>query len=497
MNIEGHNAVCSLIDQMCASGKPQPDTILSLELKRLCKTSDDAIRSACIQLFLQLEKEHSQIRLTATQIINVLFTRSHLFRQLLVKDFQKYLSLTVGLVIEDVLPPPKKYAEILRTTALQNVFLWNKKFGPGYKQISLGFNHLQQKLKVDFTSIAGDLQRLEADAVRQAQQELAVRMTQVQLISNSFEDVLHEVSSCTTQLRTCLEIFFPHTISYPEPTGVTTVQSCPATLQSAVSHEVSQSLTAQSPEDKSEERERLLLELGLGSRDYQISISFPKDGTALLDPGNDTSDVLVVFHEYLRQAKHKYSPLLGKLLTKLDGLTVEGAVELYKRIAELQAEVVATCKQCALVKINKDHAIQGDDDDLLSDVESLVDDDEKEDYESDVVSPSVEDFSGSDPELQSAKMSTSKLPWPESVKAQGLLGLLSAEPSDLSDEQQLRDLGLLPPLPCDAADPKTSRKRRGVVKPKSDLIDLKKLKMSPLMQLVKQLKRNALRLRKT
>jgi len=47
-------------------------------------------------LITQLEKGHSEIRLSSFQMIEELFNRSHCFRELLISNFQHFLELTVG-----------------------------------------------------------------------------------------------------------------------------------------------------------------------------------------------------------------------------------------------------------------------------------------------------------------------------------------------------------------------------------------------------------------
>lgn len=58
----------------------------------------------------QLAKQHAEIRLSSFQIINELFTRSHIFRELLISDFQKFARLVTETDPHHPLPPPKPAA---------------------------------------------------------------------------------------------------------------------------------------------------------------------------------------------------------------------------------------------------------------------------------------------------------------------------------------------------------------------------------------------------
>lgn len=44
----------------------------------------------------QLNKEHSEVRYSAFQIIDTLFQRSHVFRELILDDFQNFFQLVLG-----------------------------------------------------------------------------------------------------------------------------------------------------------------------------------------------------------------------------------------------------------------------------------------------------------------------------------------------------------------------------------------------------------------
>lgn len=55
------------------------------------------VNEAYHMLMTQLEKEHSEIRLSAFQMMDELFNRSHTFRELLLCDLQTFLELTVGM----------------------------------------------------------------------------------------------------------------------------------------------------------------------------------------------------------------------------------------------------------------------------------------------------------------------------------------------------------------------------------------------------------------
>ena len=96
----------------------------------------------------QLHKEHAEIRLSAVQVIDQLFMRSHAFRELLIADFNEFLDLTVETDIKRPLPPPETVARNLKRQALEAIRRWNQQFGKGYRKLELGYVFLKEKKHV-------------------------------------------------------------------------------------------------------------------------------------------------------------------------------------------------------------------------------------------------------------------------------------------------------------------------------------------------------------
>lgn len=112
------------------------------------RSSEEQLSHAYRLLMTQLTQDHAEIRLSAFQITDELFTRSHQFRVLLVSDFQEFLELTLGTDSDRPLPPPREAAQRLRQAAMQAVEGWNEKFGEAYKKLALGYHFLKHTKKV-------------------------------------------------------------------------------------------------------------------------------------------------------------------------------------------------------------------------------------------------------------------------------------------------------------------------------------------------------------
>ena len=96
-----------LIESLTTSGSQTLDENVFKRVKSICKSSDENVRHLYRMVMTQLEKRHSEIRLSSLQIINEIFLRSHAFRELLVDDFQKFLSLAIGVNSKTSLPEPQ------------------------------------------------------------------------------------------------------------------------------------------------------------------------------------------------------------------------------------------------------------------------------------------------------------------------------------------------------------------------------------------------------
>ena len=61
-----------------------------------CRQSDDYVKKCYHGIMIQLMKEHAEIRISSVQLVDVLFNRSHCFRELLLADFKDFMELTIG-----------------------------------------------------------------------------------------------------------------------------------------------------------------------------------------------------------------------------------------------------------------------------------------------------------------------------------------------------------------------------------------------------------------
>lgn len=209
MELSQRDRLSELVEELTTSGQPELNQDKMKEVKRLCRLSGDCIDHVYHSVMSQLNQEHAEIRLSAFQIANELFSRSHHFRTLLVDNFQEFLELTVETDLEQPLPPPKEVAKKLKTLAIRTVKSWQASYGPSYKKLALGYHFLKQVKKVDF-------QDAEARTVaeRRREDERRSRLDRiykerVEAAANDMEDSYQEIEATLTEMDSCMKLLFP------------------------------------------------------------------------------------------------------------------------------------------------------------------------------------------------------------------------------------------------------------------------------------------------
>lgn len=198
-----------LVEDLTTSGDPQLNPEKMKELKKICKSSDEHISHAYHLLMTQLNQEHAEIRFSAFQIVDELFTRSHQFRTLIISNFQEFLELTIETDHEQPLPPPKEVAQKLKKTAIKSVQAWHEKYGEAYKKLSLGYHFLKQNKKVDFQDI-----NVRTLAERRREEEKQKRLDNIykekaKRAEKEMEEMSQEIQDTLTEMENCFRLLMP------------------------------------------------------------------------------------------------------------------------------------------------------------------------------------------------------------------------------------------------------------------------------------------------
>ncbi|NXG46408.1 UVSSA protein, partial [Psilopogon haemacephalus] len=206
--------LAELVEELTTSGQPQLEPGRMKELKKICRSSEEHLSHAYHLLMTRLNEEHAEMRFSAFQIVQELFTRSHQFRTLIISNFQEFLELTVGIDHEQPLPPPKEVAQKLRQAAIKSVQDWHEKYGEAYKKLSLGYHFLKQNKKVDFQDV-----HARTVAERRREEEKQKRLDNIykekaKRAEKEMEEMSQEIVSTLTEMENCFQLLLPDPFAF-------------------------------------------------------------------------------------------------------------------------------------------------------------------------------------------------------------------------------------------------------------------------------------------
>ncbi|XP_006893657.1 PREDICTED: UV-stimulated scaffold protein A [Elephantulus edwardii] len=327
----------ALVEELTTSGEPQLNPQKMKELKKICKSSEEQLRHTYHLLMTQLTQEHAQIRLSAFQALDQLFVRSHLFRVLVVSNFQEFLELTLGTDHEQPLPPPREVAQKLRRAAMQAVQGWNEKFGEAYKKLALGYHFLRHNKQVDFQDVSA---RTLAERKREEEKQRrldGIYKERARRAEREMEEMSGEIRSCLTEVDSCFRLLVPFDLasSLEGPCPALGVPGETAPLSSSLGSAVpgpldeeqpccSKSLAAlpcgpraiggpegppqAAPGDLSEDdQEEFIRSHGLGSHKYSLDLEL--SGNSLqVQEDEDNSAVVHSAQDALKLIQNKFLP---------------------------------------------------------------------------------------------------------------------------------------------------------------------------------------------
>lgn len=160
-----------------------------VKVKRLCRSSDAMVKEACVLLLERLEEDDANVRLDTLSVINELFTRSHLFRTLILKDFQRFLELVADTNPDLPLPGTLAASKNLKQKSLDTIEKWNEKFGANYKVLALGMNFLKN--------------------CRQTKERTEEQPAWAQRLLSEIADRTPDVQLIITQMENCFQLLVP------------------------------------------------------------------------------------------------------------------------------------------------------------------------------------------------------------------------------------------------------------------------------------------------
>ncbi|XP_014594246.1 UV-stimulated scaffold protein A [Equus przewalskii] len=401
-----------LVEELTTSGEPQLNPEKMKELKKICKSSDEQLGHAYHLLKAQLSQEHAEIRLSAFQIVDELFARSHQFRVLVISDFQEFLELTLGTDHEHPLPPPREVAQRLRQATTRAVQVWNEKYGSAYKKLALGYHFLRHNKQVDFQDV-----NARTLAERKREEEKQKRLDKIyrersERAAKQMEEMSEEIRRCLTEVESCFRLLLPFDLAPSPGAAVPAAASsvsaegrphqaaapnhedeeqpcCSKTLPTCARHPGATSREGPPSEDEDEDedsdQEGFVRRHGLGSHKYTLDVELSSDSLRVRED-EDNCAVIHSARDALKLIRNKFLPAVCswvQLFTRagVHGGHLEGAID-------LKAELETALRRSQELDIEpegvhrRETAAPGDEDeDEDEDDEDFVEVPEKEGYE--------------------------------------------------------------------------------------------------------------------
>lgn len=364
------------VEILTHSGQKTLDESKLKKIKQICKLSNGYVKHTYHLLLCQLEKQHSEVRFSAFQICDVLFRRSHCFRELLVSEMQRILELAAETNPDKPLPQPKSVARDLKLLALRTVQQWNKEFGDGYKKLQLGFSFLKNCKKIDFDALEA---QSNAERLRQQEEERrrnVLNDKKLKAVAQEFSDMKTDICDTITALDNCISLILPE----PENFFINEDKETDSSLSLAPQEndntcDLKKTMSDQNiiPHNYADEEGCYNSEHrahGLLSVNYKIEIELKSDAVI-----NETTENAAIFENakgFWQLINNRYLPAVKnwiKVITKCSGSTVQ-----LKEIIDLKQRIEAVLNKWSELQTNLKPVSDTDD----SDFEEV---EEKEGYE--------------------------------------------------------------------------------------------------------------------
>ncbi|KAL0398008.1 UNVERIFIED_CONTAM: UV-stimulated scaffold protein A [Sesamum calycinum] len=200
------SVVLPLIEKATNSTAPDVDPRLLKAIKSTVRYSDSDLRLAAQTLMSLMKRDHSQVRYLALLIIDELFMRSKLFRNLVVENLDQLLSLSVGFRRNHPLPAPASVASVLRSKAIEFLEKWNESFGIHYRQLRLGYDYLRNTLRFQFPNLQANAARVQQERREREMRTKEILLKKFESFRTKFSSIKEEIQSNIDEIDECLEI---------------------------------------------------------------------------------------------------------------------------------------------------------------------------------------------------------------------------------------------------------------------------------------------------
>ncbi|XP_059173402.1 UV-stimulated scaffold protein A-like isoform X2 [Physella acuta] len=363
------------LQTLTMTGNPSLDPADLKQFKRFCRESDDYVRYAFLLIMRQLKKNHAEVRLSAFQVADELFCRSHAFREILVIHLQTFLSLTTETEANRPLPPPKPAANKLKSDSLRAIQRWYEKYGQGYRKLAHGYDYLKNCKHIDFVDIRAQNEAERRRAELEEQKKEKMRTENLAKVLKEIKESRGEVESCCSEAESCLKILLPTPSEFFLDLPEDAVARCTPTTSANENIEKKADNVNTNPagcskpstddrDDDGEDSEDDDLQLhGVTNPGYSITLELPAPGSLAIQETADNTDVMSCLRDASKLVSSNYLPKVTRwleILTK-NGASqsdITSAIDLKVRLENIHLK----CVDLKLVALRGDRTKEEDSD---------------------------------------------------------------------------------------------------------------------------------------
>lgn len=204
----------SLVRKITHSGETDLNKDDLAELKQVCKVMNDLLMVDVYKECMKcLRKEHSQVRVSTTKLLDYLFQKSHVIRAKLLDEFDTFIELTLAITqrpkVKLKLPPPKKYAALLKELTAKTIHQWNADFGEGYEKLRYAHRFLREHRLVDFSRFQVNNQEQLIKQQKLAEQQDKILTRSIENRMKEYHELKPEIQQILAQIESLLDILLP------------------------------------------------------------------------------------------------------------------------------------------------------------------------------------------------------------------------------------------------------------------------------------------------
>lgn len=206
--------VKTLVRKITHSGDTDLNNEDLKELKTICKSFEEQqMVTVYKECFKCLGKSHSQVRVATLKLIDYLFQKSHIIRRRLLDDFNTFIELTLAITQKPkeklTLPPPKKFANLLKELTAKCIYKWHADFGRGYEKLRYAYKHLSEHRLVDFSQfrVHTHEQLIRQQKLKEQQEKILTRSIENRL--KEFRELKPEIEQLLAQIESLIDLLLP------------------------------------------------------------------------------------------------------------------------------------------------------------------------------------------------------------------------------------------------------------------------------------------------